>query len=186
MPSIDDIKRLLESNRTNLGMVDEAEMFEWIHPKDIHGLDEAELHRNNLDTPLSERCDDDFLSDDDCIQDYLEYAVDNRISLKKPIPTVWLLEALLFLSKNYGSSFPVTQFPREKMSEDELGQGLTVFKNAVLASENPKIRGKIVERMFVFFCFNFISPEIDTLPVLKEFVSRSDVKSVLFDMEEFL
>ena len=186
MPNIDEIKRLLESNRTNLGMVDEAEMFEWIHPKDIHGLDETELLGNNLDTPLSERCDDDFLSDDDSIQDYLEYAVDHRVSLKKPIPTVWLLEALLYLSKNYGSSFSVTSFPREKMSEEELGQSLTIFKNAVLASENPKIKEKIAERMIAFFCFNRISPEIETLPVLKEFVSRPDAKCVLFDMEEFL
>jgi hypothetical protein len=189
---ITEIIREVDRDTPFLGHVSDPPVFyELIHPRDINGINKRELLAWNLEgiePHWNPKCDCDeveFRGDDQHIIFYLEDAISQRDFVGQTVPSYWLFDAVLYLQEHYATR-AVVNFFREDLSVGELFECLTRFKEAIDRVQNLKIKGILVERMFYFFCYMWLAPELPKFPNIAVMIEDPSVLEILQSYEQYV
>ncbi len=170
-----------DGERRALAHIDKSKLFEWVHPRNISGIDKETLINTNFisyarDSSKSLDKDDAKTGDDQLIAEYLEECIAQRQSMASKfnlvleISSIKHLEALLYLLTEYQTQINFCDIDRYSMTYADYGRGLSLIETKLKLETREWIKLYLIEFTYYFFCFQYLSPELETLPQLQVFL----------------
>ena len=198
--SVNEMRAVLDDGlKLALGFAHKEHALKWVHPKNVTGLDIQELVKINrarhywrwfedLDgVNYKEILNENYEGDDDVIFHYMEEVVSQRRSLVKKFPETELisgvthLEAMIYMALEMESHLNFTEVDRYNLSYDEILRCLELFEAAFEKASYVHIKEHLVQTMDFFFCYAYLSPELDKLDNFKRFLAdRNNVARMEF------
>lgn len=177
---IREIRSLLEDgSKLALAHVDNEFMFEWVHPKDIQGMNNARLALANSNSCVqsvkTNDCEQDECDDSIIVEYMLECtsqrkSLDGMLKASEFISPLQHLEALLFMAVEFETQISYTDVNREDMCFNDFEKALVMIETVLLDVNSEHVRNYLVDFTFYFFCYSYVSPELYSLPELNTFM----------------
>ena len=85
----------------------------------------------------------------------------------------------------FESHIDFTSFNREKLSYLELLECMKLFKKAIKSTSHKYLQKHLCDEAYFFFCYKYISPELENIKVIKKFLSNKENRDALDELCDY-